>query len=42
MHNFLMVPKGMEEAWRARRDALAEEIVDVVLAGLRARQPGED
>jgi AcrR family transcriptional regulator len=40
VHNFLQVPTGMEEAWRARRAALAEEVVDVVLAGLRARAPG--
>lgn len=40
VHNFLQVPTGMEEAWRARRPAFAEEVVDVVLAGLRARAAG--
>jgi len=37
IHNYLLVPLDKEEAWRARRPALAEEIVDIVLAGLRAR-----
>jgi AcrR family transcriptional regulator len=37
VHNFLMVPPGMADAWRARRAQFAEEIVDLVLAGLRAR-----
>jgi AcrR family transcriptional regulator len=35
--NFLMVPPGMADAWRARRAQFAEEIVDVALAGLRAQ-----
>jgi AcrR family transcriptional regulator len=39
VHNYLMVPNGMEEAWRARRAALAEEIVDIALSGLRTRPP---
>ena len=39
VHNFLMVPPGMADAWRARRAQLAEEVVDVVLAGLRAQRP---
>ena len=37
VHNFLMVPAGMVDAWRARRAQFAEEIVDVALAGLRAQ-----
>ena len=37
IHNFLMVPPQMADAWRARRAQHAEEIVDVVLAGLRAQ-----
>ena len=37
VHNFLMVPPGMVDAWRARRAQFAEEIVDVALAGLRAQ-----
>ena len=37
VHNVLMVPAGMTDAWRARRAQFAEEIVDVALAGLRAQ-----
>jgi AcrR family transcriptional regulator len=36
IHTFLMVPGNKQEAWLARRARLPEEIVDVVLAGLRA------
>jgi len=36
VHNFLMVPPGMADAWRARRGQFAEDIVDLVLAGIRA------
>jgi AcrR family transcriptional regulator len=40
IHNYLSVPRDKEEAWRARRLEFAEEVVDIVLAGLMARSPG--
>jgi AcrR family transcriptional regulator len=40
VQNFLLVPPGMEDAWRDRCPAFAEEIVDTVLAGLNACSPG--
>lgn len=41
IHNFLLVPPGLEEAWRARCPAFAEEIVDAVLTGLNVRPAGQ-
>jgi hypothetical protein len=37
IHNFLLMPSDRVDACRARRDAYAEEVVDLVLAGVRAR-----
>ncbi|MBL7495076.1 TetR/AcrR family transcriptional regulator [Frankia sp. CNm7] len=37
IHNFLLMPSERMDVWRARKDAYAEEVVDLVLAGVRAR-----
>ncbi|CUU56698.1 DNA-binding transcriptional regulator, AcrR family [Parafrankia irregularis] len=37
IHNFLLLPSDKTDVWHARRDAYAEEVVDLVLAGVHAR-----